>query len=74
MGLDSNNEELFIFQVFTFLQKWGNDQSWCGLNHVIFSVCKTALPWLVLDNRLTIVVALWLDCFGFFLASCVNHV
>lgn len=54
-GAESNGawqEELLLFQLFLFLQKGGNDQSWCGLNQVIFLSCffKTTLSCL-LDNR-----------------------
>lgn len=79
-GAESNGawqEELLLFQLFLFLQKGGNDQSWCGLNQVIFlsSFFKTTLSCL-LDNRLRDVLAFWvlLDLvWVFFLASCMNH-
>lgn len=69
MGLGSNEEELLLFQLFMFLQKAGNDQSWCGLNQVILlsPFCKTTLSCLLLDNRLTDVLVLWvLPDLGFF--------
>lgn len=45
MGLGSNKEELLLFQLFTFLQKGGNDQSWCGLDQVILLFLQnTVLP------------------------------
>lgn len=70
MGLGSNEEELLLFQLFMFLQKGGSDQSWCSLNQVILlsSLCKTTLSCLLLDNRLTDVLALQvlLDFFAFF--------
>lgn len=53
MWLGSNEGELLLFQLMC-LQKGRNDQSWCGLNQVIFlsSFFKTTLSYLLLDNRL----------------------
>lgn len=59
-GLGSNKEELLLFQLFIFLQKGGDDQSWCDLNRIILlSSEKTTLSCLLLDNRLRDVLALW---------------
>lgn len=54
VGLGSNKEELLLFQLFLFLQKGGNAQSWCGLNQVILlsSFCKTPLSCLLNNTQM----------------------
>lgn len=76
MQQDLEEKQFFLitFKSSGFSKNGGNDQSWCGLSHMIFPVCKTTLSWPVIDNRHTVVVALWLDCLFFFLVSCVNRV